>query len=230
MYLNKKINDKTVFYSSLLPYVEHFFTSRELSICENKELIANYLKIKESNIINPTQTHSCNIAIAKESRFLYPDIDAIILTNKEQAVYLRYADCTPIILYDKKQNIGAVIHAGWRGTANKIVQKTYLKMEELYNSHPLDMVTLIGPCISFEEFETSEEAITQLKSSVKDPTGLFNKTHADLKNLNKRQLEEVGIKIFDICPYCTVKDNDKFFSYRKENGTTHRHNALLKLN
>lgn len=229
MYKIKKINEKTVYYSTLLENVEHFFTTRELPINGNEGIIADYLNISVDNLINPTQTHTDNIQAAKVGKRDYPDTDALILTNKEQAVFLRYADCTPVILYDKVQNIGAVIHAGWRGTANKIAQKTALKMQELYNVHFNDMVALIGACISFEEFETSEEAITLLKASVSDSTGLFKNRNADLKGINKRQLEEIKIKEIDVCPFCTVKDNDKFFSYRKENGTPLRHNALLKL-
>ena len=39
------------------------------------------------------------------------------------AIFLNFADCTPVILYDKKQNIGAIAHAGWRGTAQKLHRK-----------------------------------------------------------------------------------------------------------
>jgi hypothetical protein len=53
--------------------------------------------------------------------------------------------------------------------------------------------------------------------------------YVDLKNINKRQLEEIGVKEIDVCPYCTVHNNDIFYSYRNENGTTNRHSAVLKL-
>ena len=53
----------------------------------------------------------------------------------------------------------------------------------------------------------------------------------NLKGINKRQLIEAGLKDdnVDICPYCTVCDNNLFFSYRKENATTNRHSAVVKL-
>ena len=53
----------------------------------------------------------------------------------------------------------------------------------------------------------------------------------DLKGINKQQLIESGVKPtnIDICPYCTVCDNNLFFSYRKENATTNRHSAVIKL-
>ena len=66
-----------------------------------------------------------------------------------------------------------------------------------------------------------------------DKEGLFEKRNeeffVDLKEINKRQLLEAGVKDIDVCPYCTVCDNDLFFSYRRENGTTNRHSAILRL-
>jgi len=227
MFKMKKIENKAVYYSDILP-VEHFFTSRELEIAENKELICKYLSIHQKDLIKPQQVHKDNIMIVDE-KYDYPDCDSLILNKENKAIYLNFADCVPVILYDEKNNIGAIVHAGWRGTALKIVRKTVLKLNELFDSDFENIIALIGPCISFEEFETYNEALTQLRASVKNPTGLFEGNNADLKGINKRQLEETGVKKIDVCPYCTVRDNDKFFSYRKENKTLKRHSALIKL-
>ncbi|MBQ4647090.1 MAG: peptidoglycan editing factor PgeF [Candidatus Gastranaerophilales bacterium] len=223
MFKIKKIENKTVYYSDILP-VEHFFTTRELEIKENIELISNYLSIDSSNLIKPQQVHGENIEIV-DNRKEYPSCDALILKEKNKAIYLNFADCTPIILYDEKQKIGAISHAGWRGTALGIAPKTVIKMK----SNPKDIIALIGPCISFKNFETSNEAIKKLKTTIKNQKDLFNFNYADLKGINKRQLEEIGVERFDVCPFCTIDDNDKFFSYRNENKTLKRHSALIKL-
>jgi len=97
------------------------------------------------------------------------------------------------------------------------------------NSDVKDIIALIGPCISFEHFETSSEAIFELSKTIQNQKNVFRGNFADLKEINKRQLEEIGIKRIDVCPYCTINDNDKFFSYRFENKTTNRHSALIKL-
>ena len=70
-------------------------------------------------------------------------------------------------------------------------------------------------------------------ATVKNSQGLFEvrngENFVDLKAINKRQLEEAGLKEIDVCPYCTVCNNDLFYSYRKENRTKNRHHAVLKL-
>ena len=228
MFKIKKVENKTVYYSDILP-VEHFFTTRELEIKENIELVSKYLSIEAKNLIKPQQVHGDNIEIV-DNRKEYLSCDSLILTKENKAIYLNFADCVPIILYDEKNNIAAIAHAGWRGTAQKIGVKTILKMNEQFKTNSKDIIALIGPCISFSQFETSNEAIGQLSATIQNKDGLFNGNFADLKGINKRQLEEIGVLKFDICPFCTVLDNDKFFSYRNENKTDKRHSALIKLN
>ena len=54
-------------------------------------------------------------------------------------------------------------------------------------------------------------------------------TFCDLKKINKYQIQSIGVKKIEVSEYCTCCDNDKFFSYRKENGTTSRHSVVVKL-
>ncbi len=246
MFYFEKINGKRILKSSLIKGAQAFFTTREICICDkgtevnedeinrNKKQIADYLGIESQNLVFPTQTHSTNIAVASISQKDYPDTDGLILTRPDLAIFLNFADCTPVILYDEKQNIGAVSHAGWRGTAGKIAGMTVEKMKNEYNSNPSDIVALIGPAIGFCCYDVGEEVFEKLSASVSDFSGLYEiregKIFVDLKNINKRQLEETGVECIDVCPYCTVHNNDLFYSYRNENGTTLRHSAVLKLN
>lgn len=228
MFLEKLINNKRIYYSDILK-VEHFFTSRDFLVKENKKLVADYLNIEEQNLIKPTQTHSNNIEILEENKTEYPNCDGLILDKKGYAIFLNFADCTPVILYDKENNIGAIVHAGWRGTAQNIASCAVEKMEKIYNTKACNIIAVIGPAIGFESFETSKVVIDALSLTVENKEGLFSENHADLKGINARQLIECGVENIDICPYCTVKDNDKFFSYRKEDKTKNRHSAVLKL-
>lgn len=253
MFYFEEINGKRILKSDLLQGVEAFFTTRDICICDkgdlpplpnplpqgarelsdNKKIIAEYLKISEKNLISPTQTHSANIDIAIETRHDYPDCDALILAQKNLGIFLNFADCTPIILYDKKQNIGAIAHAGWRGTAQKIAPLTVEKLVSDYGSKSSDIVALIGPAIGFCCYNVGQEVYEKLAQTVSNFDGLFEiregKIFVDLKNINKRQLEEIGVEKIDVCPYCTVHNNDLFFSYRNENATTKRHSAVLCL-
>jgi YfiH family protein len=255
MFYFDKIGEKRILKSDLIKNAQAFFTTRDICICDkgvnmppspqpspsrgegviitNRKLIASFLNITPENLISPTQTHSSNIEIAKTSQKEYPDTDGLILTEKNLAIFLNFADCTPIIFYDEKQNIGAISHAGWRGTAGKIGRKTVEKMTENCGTNLKDIIALIGPAIGFFCYEVGEDVYNQLSKTVSDFNGLYEiregEIFVDLKKINKRQLEEAGVEKIDVCPYCTVHNNDLFYSYRNENGTTLRHSAVLKL-
>ncbi|MBO5434748.1 laccase domain-containing protein, partial [bacterium] len=156
MFYFEKINGKTVLKSDLLNGVEHFFTTRESVIKtkdenwlelvnENRKMFSEYLGINEFDFVNPSQVHSANIEVVQVGKSDYPDCDGLILTNKLQGIFLNFADCTPVIIYDEKQNIGAVSHAGWRGTAEKISALTVEKMVSEFNSVVSDLKAVIGP-------------------------------------------------------------------------------------
>lgn len=201
--------------SDLLEEITAFFSTRELP---------DLTELGADRILFPNQTHSDNVEFVDE-RNEYPNTDGLILTNSNDAVYLRFADCTPLIFYDTVQKIAAITHAGWRGTAQKIGVKTIEKMQ----SNPTNVIALIGPAISMCCYEVSEEVRDTLLATVKDTEGLFINRNVDLKRINAQQLKEIGVKQIDICPYCTSCDNDLFYSYRKENGTEKRHIAVAKL-
>ena len=201
--------------SDLLEEITAFFSTRELP---------DLTKLGTGRILSPNQTHSDNVEFVDE-RNEYPNTDGLILQNTNDAVYLRFADCTPLIFYDTVQKIAAVSHAGWRGTAQKIGVKTIEKMQ----SNPTNVIALIGPAISMCCYEVSEEVRDTLLATVQETEGLFINRNVDLKRINAQQLKEIGVRQIDICPYCTSCDNDLFYSYRKENGTDKRHIAVAKL-
>ena len=243
MFYTTFINNKKVIKSDLIK-AEHFFTTRESIIKSkepefydvvenNKKNICKYLNISYEKLISPSQTHSSNISEAKAEIASYPNTDGLITTTKDIAIFLNFADCTPLIFYDEVKNIGAVTHAGWRGTAQMIAKKTINKMKEEYDCNTKNISVAIGPAISLCCYDVGEEVYNELKSTVSDFKDLFeirnNKIFVDLKGINAHQIYECGVEKIDIAPYCTCCNNDLFFSYRKENGTTNRHSALLKI-
>jgi len=235
MLKQKKLGKGVVYYSDLIPELEHFFTTRLTNVDEYADDICEYLKIDKINLIHPEQTHSSNVEFVKEGQQNYPDTDSLILTNSTQAIYLRFADCTPVILYDKKSNIGAIAHAGWRGTASKIVPKTVSKMLEYSKTEEKDIYAIIGPAIGSCCYEVGKDVVEKISLTIKDKKNIIisrqKADFIDLKRANAQQLIEYGIpkENIDICPFCTSCNNNEFFSYRKESGTIQRHNAVIKL-
>ena len=104
MFYKKQIDGKDVYCSDMIE-TEHFFTSRDLIVKDNVDVISEYLEIEPKNLIHPVQTHSDNVRVVEGNLYSYENTDALILTSKDKAIYLNFADCTPIIIYDYKNNI-----------------------------------------------------------------------------------------------------------------------------
>ena len=134
---------KKILKSSLTGDTDCFFTTREFVLTAKdrtdleKEAEDNRIFLTEKlnceKIYTAEQTHSDNIQIISKDKTLYKNTDSLISNIENTILLLNYADCVPVILYSKKDNTGAVIHAGWRGTAKEISKKTAEKLYENFN-------------------------------------------------------------------------------------------------
>ena len=236
MYYFDNFHGKKILKSTLLQDVDCFFTTRNFVLTpscrddligeseRNRKFLENKLGCK---ITTCKQTHSDNIAFLEPEKNFYDNTDAIITNKVNTLILLNFADCVPIILYSKKYQTGAVVHAGWRGTVAEIVKKTVQKM----NIDTKTITALIGPAIGKCCFETDEDVFKQLVKDEKTNTYTKknDKYFIDLKQINYNQLADAGVENIDICSYCTCCMSDIFFSYRKEKGITARHSAILKI-
>ena len=202
------------------------------AVQRNQQLLCTALHIEKEQLIIPYQTHSVN-ALVIDKEFLQQNaekrneqlqnIDALITQEKGVCLCVSTADCTPILLYDRKQQVIATIHAGWRGSVNYIVRKTLEQMNRLYNTQGEDIFAAIGPCIGFDAFEVGDEVYDAFKqndfpmeyiSGWKPET---HKWHIDLQMANSVQLIDFGVPTeqIDICDICTFTHYEKFFSARR---------------
>lgn len=240
---------KRILKSSLIDddNVMAFFTTRDLSLKagerddmiqeveNNKKLVCEGLNIPLENLAIPQQTHSDNVGIVKGKQetlneIQFNDTDALVTNQSNIALALNFADCVPILFYDPVKKVVAEAHAGWRGTVAKIGPKTVEKMVKNFNSNPEDIISLIGPAIGKCCFEVGQDVLEKLKKSTNsDSKETFSDFNADLKLINKLQLLDTGVKKIDVSEYCTSCQSELFFSYRKEEGKTARHSAVIML-
>lgn len=200
----------------------------EKNVWKNRELFFGGLGIKLLQVSRCYQVHGNEVLIVNEP-VTNEKYDAQI-TNK-QSIYLTVsvADCTPILIHDEKNNAVAAIHAGWRGTAGKIVNKALQLMKENYGTEGKDCKAFIGACISYENFEVGDEVAEHFDDSQKRFDAAKQKWFVNLKEANKEQLLDFGLSDdnIEISNYCTVENNDTFFSHRKEKGITGRMMAVI---
>lgn len=188
---------------------------------QNLSLFCRDLGISPQALARSYQIHGDVIWETKESGYT-SGYDAIIAHAPGIFAGVGIADCCPILLADPVRGCTAAIHAGWKGTVAQIVSKTASTMI-LQGSHPADILAYIGPCISLAHFEVGDEVAKQFE--FKEMRA--ERWHVDLKATNEAQLRALGISQIEISEYCTIENNDLFFSHRKEKGATGRMLALI---
>lgn len=202
---------------------KHTDDSPEL-IEKNLALFCAELSISPADLARSYQVHGDKIWVTGRPGY-QSGFDAMISVEPGVFAGIGIADCTPILLADPVTGVCAAIHAGWKGTVAKIVEKTARRMIENRGSNPADILAYIGPCISVKHFEVGDEVAAQFDEAFKSRKGV--KWHVDLKAANAAQLEKLGIQQIEIDPACTIEDNDTYFSHRKEKGITGRMLALI---
>lgn len=114
----------------------------------------------------PHQTHGDRIMPVAEEFFSLPDstrkmlmegVDAVMTNVPDTIIGVSTADCIPVLVYDAEHHAAAAIHAGWRGTVQRIVLKTMQQMVQMYHTNPAMCKAAIGPGISFASFEVGDE-------------------------------------------------------------------------
>ncbi len=198
------------------------------AVQRNKELLYTDLGINGDQIASSFQCHGNEVLNVVEPGY-YVGFDALITNNKNIFLQILVADCTPMLLFDPIHEVIAAIHAGWRGTANAIVQKTLDKMNLHFQTNPSDCFAYVGTCISQAFFEVDEDVAVYFDQEFYVFDKEKNKYFIDLKACNTRALSDAGLikNHIAISPFCTVKNNNLFFSHRYEKGTTGRFGVII---
>jgi len=206
-------------------------------IIKNRDFFSK--KFPNMHFIVANQTHSANIEIITKQdtqgwislESAIEECDALITNQKNIMLTILTADCVPILLFDKKQNVIAVVHAGWKGTEKRIVYKTIDKMKEIFDSNPKDILASIAPSIGKCCYEVDWNVAKHFKNIENAYENRGEKKMLDLPYINKLQLLQAGldehhIELSNICTACEV---EKYFSYRKEKGCSGRFMSMISL-
>ena len=134
------------------------------NILKNLRYVAKKLTIKDKYLILMYQTHSNKvIEINKQNYKNKIRSDAMITQVKGLALGVVTADCVPILIYDKPNQIIGCIHAGWKGAFSGIIRNTILKIKKLNSKNKI--YASVGPGIGKSNYEVD---LTFLKDLLKN--------------------------------------------------------------
>lgn len=168
------------------------------------------------------QVHKAGVAIVNKAEHV-PAHDGLVTDQAGLVLSVVAADCALVLLADAEAGVVGACHSGWRGTVAGIVSVTLEAMRSL-GADSRRTLAYVGPCISAEAFEVGEEVAAQFADDVVVRRPEWPRPHVDLKADLVRQLAaaEVAGDRVEVAEGCTIRDRDRFYSYRAEGGTPGR--------
>ncbi|MBE9064821.1 peptidoglycan editing factor PgeF [cf. Phormidesmis sp. LEGE 11477] len=245
---SKQQPEKSFLTCALLPCPHGFFTKQfyPQAPVDLAKLISS-----DANVYQVKQVHSADVLLPSEIELAiaaglphlsdgtvapFPLADGIVTEKPNQMAWACSADCTPALIGDVKTGQVAAVHAGWRGTAQKILPNAIACLQA-QGSQLQHLRVALGPAIDGSVYQVgrnvaievgksvapnlSDQALIEHLMAIDQPPLLDDqgegKLRLDVRRINQMQLVEIGIEPewIAIAPHCTYQEPDRFFSYRR---------------
>lgn len=214
---------------------------KEENVRENYRRVLEALGIPEQKLVFTKQVHQSEVRIVTDedrrelfTPFAY-EADGIVTNVKGLPLICFTADCVPVLLCDPDAGVAGAIHCGWRSAVADILGVAVTKMTEL-GANPENLRAAIGPAIDMCCYETDGEVPKAIKKLLgRDSKDTFfevagtGKFMVDLKETNRRRLEQLGLKKenISVSDECTSCNSDKYWSHRYTKGERGSQAALI---
>ncbi|MBG1265124.1 peptidoglycan editing factor PgeF [Nostoc sp. WHI] len=202
-------------------------------VLQSKASVYRLKQVHGNTVLTPQEIDSLLSTLGDD----LASADGLISEQPLQAVWVASADCTPVLIGDVKTGRVAALHAGWRGTAKKIVPLAIARFQS-QGSQIYDLRIAMGPAIAGEVYQVSIDVAAEIGASIipyQDEQKIVEALHElpnsplledsnpgkvrlDVRRVNSLQMENMGISTeqIAIAPYCTFQTPEHFFSYRRE--------------
>lgn len=209
------------------------------NVIENRRRLFEALDRPVESIFDSWQVHGREVICADRPRPLdapHPKADAILTDHPQITLFMRFADCVPILLYDPVRRVAGMVHAGWQGTVSFASTAAVEHMQAVYGSRPGDLLAGIGPsiCVHHYEIGRGPDVVTAVERAFAgDAPAVLDKSngsvHLDLWKANQIVLERSGVRHIEQSGLCTYCHNADWYSHRAGKGKTGRYGALLAI-
>ena len=226
------VNNKNITFDILRKHnIIHFFSCKPFSYLNDN--LKEYFNIPDNiKIVSTTQIHSnIVINITKENINNKYEADGLVTNLDNVLLVIKLADCQSIFLFDKNKGIIGNIHAGWKGTLNRIIDNAINIFIKEYNSNPEDIIACINPSLlkccaefSLNEYELFIKEFSNFVLKKEKDKCIIDLIGVNKYLMLKKGLKEENIYISDLCTSC---NNHLFHSYRKDNHTKDRNISII---
>ena len=177
------------------------------------------------------QTHSTEVSTPASRSLTQSSViraDASVSNVPGEVLVIMTADCLPVLFSNRQGTVVGAAHAGWRGLCSGVLENTIAEMLRISNETEVgDLMAWMGPAIGPDAFEVGDDVLMSfqdsnlpfIKNAFKPIHGKADKYLLDIYQLAKGRMQALGIECIYGGQYCTVRDQQQFFSYRRDGQT-----------
>jgi polyphenol oxidase len=203
----------------------------------NRMLVFQAMGRDPNTLFDAWLVHSAEVVCADAPRDLNSlpaKADAILTDRPGVTLFMRFADCVPILLHDPVCQVAGIVHAGWLGTVRRVTGAAVEAMIARYGCKPQNIRAAIGPSIAAHHYPVGEEVAQKVRGAFgMDAADLLPSSNGavqfDLWAANRLILEQSGVQQVELAGLCTACDLEDWYSHRGENGKTGRFGVLVAL-
>lgn len=205
------------------------------AVAENYQQVFSAFDLRPEMVVTPFQVHGNHVVRVgpEEGGSVIQGTDALITESPEVALLMRFADCAPVLFFDRVRHAVGLAHAGWRGVAAGVVTATVQAMQASFGTHPEDLWAGIGPAIGLRHYAVGTEVLVEIEAAVPPQTTFAelrqNEWFLDLPAAITAQLHAAGVITVIPSQLDTAACTDEWYSHRAEHGRTGRFGVLMSL-
>ena len=204
----------------------------DLPVNDALRRLASALGAPGAVTIRARQVHGRDVRIAESiapapgEDLVLGDADAVLTDRRGVLVAVVTADCVPLVLVDEVSGWMAAVHAGWRGTAARIVDAVLDAFVD--RGVPAErLVASFGPSIGRDSYEVGPEVVQALAASGDSAgaavsPGRGDRSYVDVAAFNEAALRRRGVRTIHVSTHDTYADPVRFPSYRRDGARTGR--------
>ena len=212
-------------------------------VLENRRDLCAAVGIPPESVVCAAQVHGTRVAhVGRSDRgrgfesreSAIRDVDGLVTDETGVFLWLSFADCTPVLLFDPVRRAVGIAHAGWRGTVGGIAARAVEALAREFGSDPADLVAAVGPCIGSCCYEVGAEVAAAARAGLPSPDDALTESgpsswRLDLTAANAQLLRSAGVapRQIEVSGLCTSCRSDLLFSHRAQSGRAGRFAAII---
>ncbi len=193
------------------------------------------LGLSPERVVSPYQVHGARVGVVGTAHLgtVQPATDALVTDAPGVPLLMRFADCSPVVLFDPLRRVVGIAHAGWRGVVAGTVASTLRTMQARWGCEPSALWAGIGPTIGPCCYEVGPEVAAAVTAACPPEAAVVRsvdgRLYLDLPGAVRAQLHAAGVEQVEDSGLCTACHVDEFFSHRAERGRTGRFGVVVEL-